>query len=60
LGVRDENKINGVKPNVVPLRVFGTVVQSSDVGDSEDIRILDVHGTDPDPRPPSRRPALPR
>eukprot|EP00584_Thalassiosira_punctigera_P026056 CAMPEP_0172576382 /NCGR_PEP_ID=MMETSP1067-20121228/137693_1 /TAXON_ID=265564 ORGANISM="Thalassiosira punctigera, Strain Tpunct2005C2" /NCGR_SAMPLE_ID=MMETSP1067 /ASSEMBLY_ACC=CAM_ASM_000444 /LENGTH=389 /DNA_ID=CAMNT_0013369049 /DNA_START=69 /DNA_END=1234 /DNA_ORIENTATION=- len=32
---KDENRINGVKPDVAFLGVFDTVVQSSDVGDSE-------------------------
>lgn len=43
---KEKNKINGITPQVAFLGVFDTVVQSSDVGDSEDIRNLDVDGKD--------------
>jgi len=43
---KDEHKIGGITPSIAFLGVFDTVVQSSDVGDSEDITNLDVEGKD--------------
>jgi len=42
----DHKNINGIVPEVALLGVFDTVVQSSDVGDSEDIKNVDTEGKD--------------
>mmetsp|Transcript_25170 Transcript_25170/g.54247 ORF Transcript_25170/g.54247 Transcript_25170/m.54247 type:complete len:416 (+) Transcript_25170:152-1399(+) len=42
----DHNNINGVVPQIALLGVFDTVVQSSDVGNNEDIKNLDIKGKD--------------
>lgn len=42
----DHKNINGVVPEVALLGVFDTVVQSSDVGDNEDIKNVDTEGKD--------------
>lgn len=43
---KDVNKIDGVTPDIAFLGVFDTVVQSSDAGNSEDIKNTDVDHKD--------------